>query len=147
MAYAPIASVQLLSHNQISALPARSSYGEKIKAMVNGVFGSVFDFNIFPSPTPQAHVNFDIEGAFNQYTAISLGTMIAGFIGQKLGIKKAGTLKRFGSRTILPVLIAGTLGKKNMNPDNSRKHSPYYESSSTQLRTQTVAPQTSSGRI
>ena len=144
MAYAPLASVNLLSHNQVSQLPANAGYGDKIKATVNGVFGSIFDFNIFPSPTPQAHVHFDIEGAFNQYTAISIGSLIAGFIGQKLGMRKAGTLKRFGSKTLLPVVIAGTLGKKNNNPDNGGRHSPYFESGS-RISSHNIAPQISNG--
>lgn len=145
--YAPVASIQLLSHNQVSALPTGSGYGMKIKAMVNGVTGSLLDFNVF-ADAPQAHVHFDIEGVFNQYTAISIGAMIAGFAGKALGVKKASTLTRFGSRTLLPVMISGALGKKNTNPDNSRKHSPYFESRS--ISTGTISlPQirVSSGRI
>ena len=80
-------------------------------------------------------LDFDIEGAFNQWTAISVGLIIGGFIGKKLGVQRSGMLSSIGKKLLLPAAITGSLGLKNNNPDNGSKHSPYFMNSGSRQLT------------
>ena len=116
-------SLQLLSHNQVASLPANASVEQKFKAMANGLTGSIFNFNAF-SDAPKANYHPSIEGAFNQWSFLAVGSIVAGQIGKKLKIKKSGHLSNLGNKLLFPAVMSGVFGLKNNNsPD--QKHSPY----------------------
>lgn len=124
-----VASVQLLSFNQLEELGANASTGDKLKTISNGVTGSIFDFNLF-NDVPKAHLHFDIEGAFNTWSAIGAGSWIAGIVGQRFGLPRSSLLKSFGKKLIIPAVIAGALGLKNNNPSGGGRNSPFLSQSS-----------------
>lgn len=141
-----VAVVQLLTHNQLSALGSNASMGDKAKTIINGLTGSIFDFNIFDD-VPKAHFKFDIEGIFNQWTAIAVGTWIGGAVGKKFGLPKSSILSSFGKKLLMPSLLSGSLGKSN-NTSGSGLSSPYFSNTSVNtnsVRIATVSTQSSGG--
>lgn len=132
-----VATVQLLSFNQLEALPSTASTGDKLKTISNGVTGSIFDFNLF-NDVPKAHLHFDIEGAFNTWSFIGVGSWIAGMVGQRVGLPRAGTLKSFGKKLVIPAVIAGSLGLKNNNPSTGGRHSPFFSTTQSNPQTSSI---------
>lgn len=110
-----VQSVQLLSENQVAQATTNE---QKLKAMANAILGSTFDINLF-SDAPQAHFNPSIEGAFNKWSITNVGLIISGMIAQKFKLKHASKIKRVGSVSLIPSVIAGILGKKNTEKANT----------------------------
>ena len=142
-----VAMVQLLSFNQVSGLGSNAPIGDKIKAMINGTVGSFLPFNPF-SDVPQAHLHFDIEGAFNQWSGIALGSWIAGALGKKFGLPKSAMISSFGKKLLPFAIIGGAFGMKNNNDAVTNTHNPYMSGSSqtqTIVTSSYVAPRTNGG--
>ncbi len=102
-------SVQLLSENQVNAETTTSG---KLKAIANGVFGSIFNFNPFQD-VAKAHFNPQIEGAFNKWSVTNVGLIVGGMIGKHFGLKHASKIRNVGASAIVPSIIFGILGRGN----------------------------------
>ncbi len=102
-------SVQLLSENQVNVETTTTG---KLKAIVNGVFGSIFNFNPF-NDVAKAHFNPQIEGAFNKWSVTNIALILGGLAGQKFGLKHASKIRNVGAAAIVPSVIFGILGRGN----------------------------------
>ena len=114
-----IQSVQLISENQVSQATTNEM---RFKGAINGLLGSTFDINPF-SDAPQAHYNPSIEGAFNKWSITNIGLILGGMVAQKFKLKHANKLKRIGTVSLIPSVIAGILGKNNQTKKDTFNNS------------------------
>lgn len=107
-------AINLLSQNQVNAVTT-NDLTTKVKAMANGVLGSIININPF-SDAPQAHFHPKLEGAFNQWTTTYAFAWIGGAIGKKFKLRGASKIHSVGKKGLPASIMAGIMGYGNNNP-------------------------------